>query len=249
MVMDRAPTPYDGPTQGYPPTLRWLDKSNDNSEWFLLNYNSAGGVVTANWVLLNYGSSSLNQLNGNTGFATPTAGEINVVGDSSGIQFAGSGSTLTASLANIPNSSLQNSSITLVAGPGISISTSPVSLGGSTTISASAVSFAWSVIITSAQSLSVNAGYFANYASGPVSFTLPATCNVGDTIKISGMTTGNGWVINQNTSQYIVVGALTSTTSTGSVASTINTDSIELVCCVANTCFNVTSYVGNLLVT
>jgi hypothetical protein len=126
----------------YPITQRWIDTSNGNAEWFLLGFLSSAGVVSPNWVKLASGTLTAESLKGNTGAAVFPDGSfnINVVGDSSGIQFAGNPAThtLTASLANIPNSSLAHSSISLVAGTGISITTSPVSLGGSTTISTTA---------------------------------------------------------------------------------------------------------------
>lgn len=142
IIMARAPTGNDGPQQGLQITQRWVDSSDDNAEYFLLSYISTGGVVQANWVQLSSGSGTTETLSGNSGTASPVAGNINVVGNvGSGIATAASGDTLTATLANIPNGSLTNSAITLVAGSGISITTSPVSLGGSTTISATAAGF------------------------------------------------------------------------------------------------------------
>lgn len=136
VVFDRAPAVTDF---NFPITQRWIDTSDENAEWFLLGFLSSVGVVSPNWVQLSSGTGTVETLTGNTGGAVGPDGTqtIHVIGDSSGIQFAGNPgtNTLTASLANIPNSSLANSSITLVAGTGISINTSPVSLGGSTTIS------------------------------------------------------------------------------------------------------------------
>lgn len=140
VIKDRPPTTLDGINNAYQVGQRWVDTSNNNAEWFLLNFASANGSVTAHWVELAFGAGTVETLTGNTGGAVfpDSADNINLLGDSSGIQFAGSPSThtLTGTLANIPNSSLANSSIGLIAGSGINISVSPVSLGGSTTISA-----------------------------------------------------------------------------------------------------------------
>lgn len=57
---------------------------------------------------------------------------------SNGITYTPGTNSLNIGNSNIPNSALQNSSITLSNGAGISISGSPVSLGGTATISASA---------------------------------------------------------------------------------------------------------------
>lgn len=148
VVFDRAPASSDF---NYPITQRWIDTSDSNAEWFLLKFTSSNGVVTPDWVQLASGALTTESLTGNTGGAVGPDGTltINVIGDSSGIQFAGTPgtSTLTATLANIPNSSLAHSSITLVAGTGISITTSPVSLGGSTTISTTASLSAFNQVV------------------------------------------------------------------------------------------------------
>jgi hypothetical protein len=58
-----------------------------------------GGVTT--WVPLGGGTSVLSTLTGNTGGAlTPTAGNINIVGTSNQMSFAGATSTLTGSLSS-----------------------------------------------------------------------------------------------------------------------------------------------------
>ncbi len=53
-----------------------------------------------------------------------------------GVTLTGGSNTLSIGLVNVPNSALQNSSITVTGGAGISVSGSPVSLGGAVTISA-----------------------------------------------------------------------------------------------------------------
>jgi hypothetical protein len=178
IIAPRAPTVNDGVAQGYQITQRWVDASASNREYFLLSYTSAGGYVQANWVLLASGSASTETLTGNSGGAVgvDAFNNINFIGAiGTGIDIVGSpgANTLTASLADIPNSSLANSSISLVAGTGITITTSPVSLGGTTTISSSNTG----VVST----LTGNTG-------GPISPTLGNINVIGDgvTVAVSG---------------------------------------------------------------
>lgn len=108
---------------------------------------SSGGTgrttLTTNAVLYGLGTSPVGLTNTATDGqvligATGAAPAFATISGSAGITVTPGANTLALSNVNIPNSALQNSSITLTAGTGISISVSPVSLGGSTTISASA---------------------------------------------------------------------------------------------------------------
>ncbi len=246
IIESRAPTGNDGPNQKYLIGQRWVNSVANNAEYFLLSYVSSSGVVQANWIQLSAGSGILEFLQGNSGPPVgPTAGVVNVLGDSSGIQTTGSGSTLTVTLANIPNASLANSSITLVAGTGISITTSPVSLGGSTTISSTVAGFTWSVITSSTQNLVANNGYISN-AGGVITYTLPTIAAVGDSFRITGLPSSGGWTIVENLNQSIVYGSKQTTATTGSLSSTVNTDSVYLVCAVANLTFLAQDSIGNL---
>lgn len=137
IIMARAPTGNDGINNALQVGQRWVNTADDNEEWFLLGFTASGGYIQANWVLLTAGSTSTETLTGNSGIATAVGGNINVVGDgTTGGLFAGAGDTLTLTLNAIPNSALAHSSITLTQGTGISITGSPVSLGGAATIAA-----------------------------------------------------------------------------------------------------------------
>ncbi len=94
---------------------------------------------------------------------TPVSGQINLDGEllvgaatapfirayvptgSGGVSISTGPGTIDFSLANIPNSSLQNSTINITAGAGISVAGSPVSLGGNVVISATGGSAVTSV--------------------------------------------------------------------------------------------------------
>lgn len=132
---------------------------------------------------------------------------------------------------------------TITAGTGISISPSANII----TVSASGMgAFTW--VVTAGGTAGVNTGYFTSNGASLVTITLPSTAAVGDTIRISGLATG-GWLLAQNAGQTVNIGGSSTTTgASGSLASTAQFDSIELVCCVANNTFNVVSSIGNLTI-
>lgn len=107
--------------------------------------------------------------------------------------------------------------------------------------------FMWSEVTGTSQALVKDNGYIANNA-GLVTFTLPATAALGDTFKIVGKGAGL-FKVAQNAGQSIRIS--TSTTSTGvggSITSTDDADSIEIVCTTANTGFIVSAMIGNYTV-
>lgn len=108
-------------------------------------------------------------------------------------------------------------------------------------------SFTWTVVAGTSQAMAVNNGYISNNA-GLVTCTLPATAAVGDVVRVTGKGAG-GWLIAQNAGQTIYFGDLASTTGvTGSLASTLTRDTVELVCVTTNNDWNVISSIGNITV-
>lgn len=175
IIESRDPTGNDGPQQKIQVGQRWVNSSN-SQEWFLKGYTSTANLVQANWIRLGAGSSSLMTLSDNLAAqATPVAGDIAVIGNAAtGITTVASGSTLTAVLASIPNSSLSNNTITVTGGTGISVGGSPVALGGTVTITAT----------NAGDTLSVTGN-----SGGPVGPTLGGTINIvgdGSTITAVG---------------------------------------------------------------
>jgi hypothetical protein len=95
--------------------------------------------------------------------------------------------------------------------------------------------------------MSVNNGYIANNAA-LVTLTLPDTAAVGDVVRVTGKGAG-GWRIAQNAGETIYFGTSTTTTGAGgSLDSTQQRDTVELVCITADTEWNVLSSVGNITV-
>lgn len=105
----------------------------------------------------------------------------------------------------------------------------------------------WTEVTGTSANMAVNNGYIANNA-GLVTLTLPVTAVIGDIIRVTGKGTG-GWSIAQNAGQTIFFGTSTTTTGVaGSLDSTEDRDTVELVCVTANDDWNVLSSVGNITV-
>lgn len=134
---------------------------------------------------------------------------------------------------------------TLTAGTGITITNAANSI----TIAATNPSgFPWTDVTGATQTLAVNNGYITDHTN--VTYTLPASAALGDTIKIVGklgITT-----IAQNANQQIDMSSASSTVGVGgSVAGTNVGDCIELICITsgASTVWRAASWVGNWTVT
>ncbi len=121
--------------------------------------------------------------------------------------------------------------------------------GGALTISTSGpADFVWNNVTTSTQALGTNQGYVTNNGATLVTYTLPATAVQGNTVVISGYSSG-GWTIHQNAGQQILFdGASTTVGTGGSLSSNIATDQVTLLCVIANTTWVVQNSVGNLTI-
>ena len=154
------------------------------------------------------GTSSVTDLTGDSGIATPIAGVIQIAG----------GTAITTSAS-----------------------------GGIVTISTTG-SPGWTNVTADTQALAVNRGYISNHVTDLVTFTLPATANIGDAIEIVGSGSG-GWIIAQNALQTInFIAAATTVGVGGSIASTVRYDCIKFICVETNVGFTVHSVIGNLTV-
>lgn len=90
-------------------------------------------------------------------------------------------------------------------------------------------------------------GYFANGVAG-ITVTLPTVSVLGDTFKVYNFN-GQGFTIAQGAGQSIqVADMITATGAAGSVSTSFIGDSIELVCSIANTKWEMVSFEGNLSV-
>lgn len=109
--------------------------------------------------------------------------------------------------------------------------------------------FEWiEVLVTGPTQMAINRGYVANNI-GLVTLTLPVTAAFGTIIRVCGKGVG-GWLIAQNAGQNIQMGNVSSTIGAGgSVASTNDFDTIELLCTTADTTWTALSSVGVLSIT
>lgn len=126
--------------------------------------------------------------------------------------------------------------VTVAGNPGTSTLTITVAGSGMT----------WNTIGAS-QTLAVDNGYFCT-SGGALALLLPAASNIGDTINIS-LDGSTSFQVTQRAGQSIKMGNATTTTGAGgSLTSTQQGDSIEIVCSVANLRWNVLSSMGNITV-
>lgn len=116
-----------------------------------------------------------------------------------------------------------------------------------TTTYTPAAQFAWYVIAADQGAL-INTGYICNKV-GLLTLTLPVAATAGDVIRITGINTAVGWRIAQNAAQIIYFGTANTTPGiTGYIESTQVADTIEILCVVDNSDFQVISWIGNLTV-
>lgn len=134
---------------------------------------------------------------------------------------------------------------TITAGSGITVT--PTANTITITNSSSGGVLAWTEVTGTSASMAVNNGYIASNA-GVVTLTLPASAAVGNVIAVSGKGAG-GWLVAQNAGQTIHFGSQNTTTGAGgSLASTLQYDTLYLLCTTANTDFVVLYALGNLTV-
>jgi hypothetical protein len=201
---------------------------------------TSGTSSSAVWTDISPGSSLITPALGGTGVSDPTAHTLPVAEGASNFNFLG---PLTNGQLLIGSAGADPVPTTLTAGPGISIANG----AGSITISGTASGIGWTDVTGASQAMAADSGYTANNA-GLVTFTLPSTAAYGTGLAVVGKGAG-GWKINVGTGQNIQVGSLSTTVTTGSVASTNQFDAINLVCTTVNTTWTVLGGVqGNLTI-
>lgn len=95
-------------------------------------------------------------------------------------------------------------------------------------------SFSWYAITAATQQMTSNNGYISNRGT-LVTLTLPTTSSVGDLISIVGQGAG-GWSVAQGAGQQVHIGSVASSVGAGgSIASSNQYDSVDLVCITAST--------------
>jgi hypothetical protein len=190
---------------------------------------ASGTALTAVWTQVAPSFvSPLSSSQGGTGVVNPAIHTLAVAQGASNFNFIG---PLTNGQLLIGNTGADPTPAMLTAGTNISISTG----AGTITIdSIGAAGFLWTDVSSTSQLMSSNNGYIADNSS-LITFTLPPISLVGDEISIIGKGTGL-FSIAQGSGQQINVGSSPTTLGTGgSITSTNQFNSINLVCTVSNT--------------
>lgn len=180
----------------------------------------------------------LSATQGGLGVASPTAHGVLVAEGASAATpiVLGAGQILIGTTAADPTAAAINS------GTGILVQNG----SGTITISSTGVgSIVWNNVAGTTQTAAVNQGYIISNAS-QTTVTMPSTAAVGSVFGVQGKGAA-GWILQMNTGQVCNLGN-SPTTSAGSLTSTNQWDSVQLVCVTANTTFAVISGVGNLTV-
>lgn len=207
---DPGTTDVRGSFGVFPVGQEWINTSS-NSVFSLTSFSASAGVVSATWVALGGGSSSVGSLAGNTGTATPTAGSIAIVGTGD-VSTTASGSTIT--IAVTPSTGVVS---TLTGGSGGALSPT----GGNISILGTANQ------ITSAGSgstitLSMPS---AVLTPGSLTTTTSLTATLGNIVATNGSlslgTAGNKIVIATGSNASVgVSGVMSGTPGTVTVATT-----------------------------
>ncbi len=90
----RAPATTD---VNYPIGKRWVDYVN-NAEYTLTSLSNSSNIPSAVWVISASGTGLVSTISGDTGTASPVAGDIKLAGTANQIATAASGKTVTLSL-------------------------------------------------------------------------------------------------------------------------------------------------------
>ena len=151
--------------------------------------------------------------------------------------------TLDFDLVSIPNTALAHSQINVVGSTGISVSGSPVTLGGTVTISNSSPGIPW-IAITADQVAAINTAYICNKGT-VLTLTMPSIAPVGSVIGVMNINIAAGTKVLSANPGQLIMGTVSATANTGSFTSINLGDSLFMVCTVANATWYVYSVVGN----
>ena len=225
--------------------------STDATKVGLSAFDSARFTVDANGFVSANGSGIGETITGQSGGAlSPTSGNWNIFGGSvaagtSPLVSSGAGSTLTLNVQR--SQALAAADSTKVGVSNFFSGQFSVDSNGFVTIISGGMP--WTDVTTATQALSVQNGYVTDRGAG-VTYTLPATANLGDMFIITGKL--GLWTLAQNANQQVNFGSASSTVGVGgSFAATNLGDSITCVCTTsgASTIWRVINGVGNITVT
>lgn len=169
---------------------------------------------------------------------------INVSNSPGAITIAVDSSVATTFSNDTGSITLIGNEVRFLEGSNVTITRSGNSFTFASTASSS---FTWSVVLGTSQGLVAENGYIANNAA-LVTFTLPATCTIGDGFQILGKGAGL-FRVAQNAGQTIVFGQQTTTLGVaGRIDAAHRRDCVELICTETDVEFMIVDSIGNLTV-
>lgn len=186
-------------------------------------------------------------ITGNSGGAlSPTAGNWNILAatvaaGTTPITTSGAVSTLTINVQK--SQAIASTDATKIGLSNFNSSYFTVDANGFVSL-ANASGFPWTDVTGATQTLAVNNGYVTDHAN--VTYTLPSTAVLGDTIKIVGKV--GLATITPNANQQLLFGSASGTVgATGTAVATNAGDCVELICVTsgASTVWRAANFVGN----
>lgn len=216
----------------YPIGKRWINTSA-NAEYVLTSKTTSAGVTTGAWQITASPTGAIATLTGDSGTATPAAGNIQIAGTASQISTIGAGAVITISLPAAiiaPGSLVTTTSLaattTITAGTGLTVTAGGAAVTGTTTINTTGAAVTTigtggtgAVNIGNATgntavtgSLTASTGLVAT--TGGIAATGTSTINTSGAAVTTIGTGGTGAVnIGNATGNTAVTGSLTASTS------------------------------------
>ncbi len=185
---------------------------------------------------------------------TPSGNTITIAGGT-GIVTSGAGSTVTiTAAAEVPTTFEGNTGSATPAGNVLNIvgtgGTVTSATGSTVTITSTGGGITWNnITVVGPTTMNINSGYTADSAS-QVQLLLPSVAAYGSIIRVVGIDTG-GWVVQQNAGQIIRNGSQESTLGDTGTLSTVDNPfcTVELLCTIANTTWQIIDGNGNVVLT
>lgn len=222
----------------------------------VLNIVGAGGVTTSaagSTVTITAGVIVPTTFTTDAGAATPAANNLNVLGGT-GCGTTGAGNTVTVNLdATVALTYTCDAGAATPAANNLNVvgggATTTTGAGSTITISSTGGGLMWTeVAVVGPTQMAVDNGYVVNNGAA-VGLLLPLTSAFGSIIRVVGKGAG-GWVISQNAGQSIVrENSSTTVGVAGTLASSNQRDTVELLCTTTNTVWTVIDGDGNLIFT
>jgi hypothetical protein len=176
----------------YPVGKRWIFPAS-NIEYTLTSLTVSNGVTSANWTELGTGSSGvLDTLSGDSGTATPSAGNIAILGNSNQITTTASGATVTLALAG-PYTPATYTAHGVLLGEGASsiVATTP-GTNGQLLIGSTGADPAFSTLTSSGGTITVTGGAHTLNIDIVAPITVPNGGTGATTLTAHGVLLGEG---------------------------------------------------------